>query len=166
MREGEYGYCKKCLRPLQVNKYRILGGKKICFDCINQQAESTNQVNQQARQNDKDKEQLYSLLLSLFNLGEIPLSWHESIDSMIKKNFTVKGVYDTLQYLLQEQIHFDIDTWAPRVHIFYKEAQQWMAQREQVRLNNEAKELQTIVKTVKIKPTTYRDMPTYKIEDL
>lgn len=166
MREGEYGYCKKCLLPLQKGNYRILGHAKICFECLNKQSQNENQVTQQAKQNDKDKDKLYSLLLSLFDLGEIPLSWCDSIDSMLKKGFTIQGVYDTLQYLLQEQIDFGLETWIPRVHIYYKEAQQWVIQKEKIRLYNESKKIETVVKTVKIKATDYRDAPTYNIEDL
>ena len=151
---------------MQKDKYRMLGGSKICFDCIKREADSRTQVVETAKQNDKDRQLLYSLLLSLFNLGEIPLSWNESIDGMIKKGFTVRGVYDTLQYLLQEQVAFDSITWIPRIHIYYKEAQKWVEEREQVRLSNAAKDLHATVKNVTIKSTTYRDMPDYRIEDL
>lgn len=161
-----FGYCNTCLQPILTKDYKMVRGKKVCSSCLAGQEKSAEEEREVARQNDSEKQGLFTLLLSLFPVGEPPLSWYNQVQIMNKKGFSCSGIILTLKYCIASGRKFNAENWSSLIYVYYDEAQAEAQERRKITNINEKKEIKTVVDTIRIRNTKYRDLPPYNIEDL
>ena len=160
------GYCNVCHAPLIEGQYKIIRGKKICKSCLSNQEDTKAHMQREALENDKDKKDLVVFLLKECGLNHAPESWYATIDSLNKKGYNSKKIISTLQYCCSQGKTVSPDGWSALIYIYYMENEERLKQQREVTNYNNNKVITDTQVTVKINPTTYRDLPNYNIEDL
>lgn len=158
------GYCQKCQKPLLQGEWTMVKRKKLCAQCA-QEAFDKEAV---CRENDALKKDFFQYLLSLFpNLGFVPENWHNQVDSMLRKGWSIKNIRNTIVYCGQQNKLITEDNWSQIVRMYYNEAVAWVDNIRKQQQKNEGIELTSRVVTVPFQSASaHRDMPDYKIEDL
>ena len=150
--------------PLIEGSWVMISRKKYCNHC----AETLTGSQQRAKENDSLKEDFFRYLLSLFpNLKDPPEHWYTQLELMLKKEWTVKNIRNTLVYCEQQGKEVTPENWGQLVYVYYNEAVAWVDKLRQLKERNDKVELKSNTVTVPFRSTTaYRDMPAYKMEDL
>lgn len=156
------GWCSKCQMPLLPNQWTLISGKKICSSCLNKEVEA-----KRAKENDLGKNEFFRYLLSFFpSLSQVPESWYASLEAMLKRQWTVKNIRNTITYCDQQGKKISEENWSQLVYVYYNEAVAWVERLRLLQEKNQQVDLTQKVVTVPFKGTSYRDMPKYKMEDL
>ena len=156
------GWCSRCQMPLLPDQYKMVKGNKICNACLAQEEKV-----KQAKANDLGKNEFFKYLLSFCpSLSEVPESWYAILEGMLKRNWTVKNIRNTITYCDQEGKKISPENWSQLVYIYYNEAVAWVDKIRELQEKNQQMELTQNVVTVPFRSTSYRDMPKYKMEDL
>lgn len=161
-----FGYCNTCHQPILEKTFKIVRGAKVCAKCIESQKTAIEKQKQATLQGNEDREGLISLLLSMWPIKEIPQSWHEGINSMLRKGFSYKGISDTIKYCIVQGKKVREDNWSQLVYVYYVEAQENQEKWQKIMESNQKKEITSNTIFVPVRPTTYRDKLPYNIEDL
>lgn len=160
------GYCNKCHKLLEPGQFTIQRGAKICNECIEKEKREKEIKKERAVQNDKDRQELYSFLLGLFPIGKIPESWASAVDLMIKKGIDVATILLTLKYCQDIDRPISENNWTILVYLYYEEAKRIKKEQAKIHKKNEELIITHEVNKIRMADTTYRDMPSYRIEDL
>lgn len=160
------GYCNRCHQLLEPGKYKILRGAKICEACLEKEKKEKEIKKERALQNDKELQSLYSFLLSLFPVGTIPESWIQSIELMRKKGIDISTILTTLKYCIEIGRPISENNWTILIYLYYLEALRIQQEKNKIVEKNEAFNISSESKKIRVPSTTYRDAPNYRIEDL
>lgn len=160
-------YCVSC-HSLIEGEGHFVKRQRLCDDCYATiRGLQPKAVKERAKENDKNKEELFSFILSLFPIGDIPDSWHVAVDGMLKKRFDAVGIRNTLAYInTQTDKVLTEENWTALVYVYYTEAQKYIAELREVMENNAQVELKKEVRIYTPRDTTERDKPFYNMEDL
>lgn len=161
-------YCTHCHLPLpEGSEGHMVARKRVCDSCYEKLTQSPEVLKKLAIQADADKERLFSFLMSIFPIGDIPESWYVSVDSMIKKNISPKDIFNTLFYI-RTKVDKELteENWSALVYIYYKEAMSYVEELRAINARNQRMELHQSTQYYAPKDTTQRDTPNYKMEDI
>lgn len=158
------GYCCKCHSPLVEGNWQMVKGKKLCITCLGKDTEAV----RQAKENQEFREEFLTYLLSLFtDFSEPPSSWSEQIQWIIKRNQTLKGAKNALVYAQKEGRIITPENWFMIVNLYYADTEKWVQHLREIAQQNKGVDLTPKTVTVPFRsPSSYRDMPSYKIEEL
>lgn len=161
-------YCTNCHLPLSEDDMgHIVARKRVCDKCYAQLSQSPEIEKERAKQADLEKERLFSFLMSIFPIGEIPESWYVSVEGMRKKGINPNDVFNTLLYLrTQTEKTVTEENWTALIYVYYAEAMHYVQELRERNKQNQQMELHKTVKYYTPRDTTQRDTPNYNMEDI
>lgn len=164
----ELYYCTKCHLPLpEGNAGHMVARKRVCDKCYELLTQTPQEQKERARQYDQERERLFSFLLSIFPIGEIPESWYAAVDGMCKKGMGPKDIFNTLMYLrTRTEKEVTPENWTALIYVYFSEAMAYVEELRERNRQNQEVDLTKVVQYYTPRSKPQRNTPKYKMEDL